>query len=1030
MVKRRNRKLETVIDTTLSTADRGVQYYRTPLSNSVGYPDGFASSIWPMGAGKRLNPPASGTVADTGFDWHNTGSSEGYDFGELNKLNYDSLIELYGPVENSCGNSPSGSYLDASTPIPSDLNSPQPPYTASGITISDEQDPNCPGLTYQVAIHSASRCDNKWGKVYEGAYFDTGSHRILPESTCGHYEFSLSGSDLPLIGGQYSFDGYWGTRVSLWPVSGSFSGTNQYSSSNSMFVGIDNGTKYGQGKQTPACYTVEFGFSLSSNAIGWAQYDGYSVQVSGTNTDFGIGWIKQPPFVSPAGILDVLNQRWRIKRTYNPPPISGALCPWEILFQVSQGGGCWNTFYSSSLDSLSEFNPDMSLNDLTQMLSQSYYLCVDWAGHCDHAPANYVSLGTSSISSGSLTVMSHSGGRSEYSQNPTASVSWLYPAGFITNDQPKGGIVAPYGDGQNADAGYKGNSYKDYGLLYETPYWRGEWSPVLEEAGAWDPRFGGGVGTRWPFYNSYEDYAVDIRCMAKDYTILPEFKISNLIEYYAEHGFRWAGPDQPTDFLSLDGGDITSSAEQSGKRGLNINFFKEYSNSDFMSDFDLLVYQHVEQPAANALPPIAQPASMSMTCNVIKKLLPYEGFYPMTRTTQLATLFDKALDYKIGTDYNLQLYHYDNTRGCWSEGLSSADYYLHPEWNGIRKQGMLTPFFAPGILYNSLKSGLGVAWTVVTGSSLLDTYFMFNTAKVTGSDCAIGSPIVSQSQKPGNCPEEFLNTVVYNDPAYARKIPFESLYTLEGIPTLNPVASLPDDGAFHINYPETLMGYFTGSGVCTASADIITQNQNFRLLAKNTNTNQQQLYLMAMNNFLASSVSIFLSQGERNTVVTDLTRGNLTSFPSMTVKEISDGLNNAGFVENRTYFMDVELQASPWDASVLMVAAHDNGLTPSSFYKNDYAARNINPVYFDVLFTASFGCPPASSPTADDGNPNPQKAYELYNISSEETSQHLPLGGYIYNLELHLTEDILVPLHANGKVIGIGLPLPKAHIIT
>ena len=70
MVKRRNRKLNTI------TADNvsGAYYYQTTQSNSFGYTDGFASSIWSMG---------------TNVDFHNTGGAgTGGDFGELNKLNW------------------------------------------------------------------------------------------------------------------------------------------------------------------------------------------------------------------------------------------------------------------------------------------------------------------------------------------------------------------------------------------------------------------------------------------------------------------------------------------------------------------------------------------------------------------------------------------------------------------------------------------------------------------------------------------------------------------------------------------------------------------------------------------------------------------------------------------------------------------------------------------------------------------------------------------------------------------------------
>lgn len=70
--------------------------------------------------------------------------------------------------------------------------------------------------------------------------------------------------------------------------------------------------------------------------------------------------------------------------------------------------------------------------------------------------------------------------------------------------------------------------------------------------------------------------------------------------------------------------------------------------------------------------------------NVVKKLLPYEGFYPQDRTVQLANLFVE----KISPDiiYNEK---------------------VHKEQ---AVQAALQHFFAPGILYNSIKAGMACDW--------------------------------------------------------------------------------------------------------------------------------------------------------------------------------------------------------------------------------------------------------------------------------------------------------------------------------
>ena len=73
---------------------------------------------------------------------------------------------------------------------------------------------------------------------------------------------------------------------------------------------------------------------------------------------------------------------------------------------------------------------------------------------------------------------------------------------------------------------------------------------------------------RKPSYNSYDEYAQDIRVMGKDYSIMPEFRMSSMMSKdnpYATH----------TDFLELPGGKITSSVSADG--ALNLDFIREYS---------------------------------------------------------------------------------------------------------------------------------------------------------------------------------------------------------------------------------------------------------------------------------------------------------------------------------------------------------------------------------------------------------------------------------------------------------------------
>ena len=83
--------------------------------------------------------------------------------------------------------------------------------------------------------------------------------------------------------------------------------------------------------------------------------------------------------------------------------------------------------------------------------------------------------------------------------------------------------------------------------------------------------------------------------------------------------------------------------------------------------------------------------------DAIKKLLPYDGFYPQDRTVQIAKLFVEKLE---GVDSLV--------------GYSRHEDVIHREQS---IQALLQHFFAPGILYNTIKSGIACDWACYTNDS-------------------------------------------------------------------------------------------------------------------------------------------------------------------------------------------------------------------------------------------------------------------------------------------------------------------------
>ena len=97
---------------------------------------------------------------------------------------------------------------------------------------------------------------------------------------------------------------------------------------------------------------------------------------------------------------------------------------------------------------------------------------------------------------------------------------------------------------------------------------------------------------------------------------------------------------------------------------------------------------------------VLAPHVLRLKCKAIKKFVPYNGFYPAERTTELVKQFmDSYGD------------HVSFIRGT-DTGLNAFEQYT---------RNFIKPLFAPGLLYNTIKSGLAVDYPIMTGSFLRKT---------------------------------------------------------------------------------------------------------------------------------------------------------------------------------------------------------------------------------------------------------------------------------------------------------------------
>ncbi len=214
-----------------------------------------------------------------------------------------------------------------------------------------------------------------------------------------------------------------------------------------------------------------------------------------------------------------------------------------------------------------------------------------------------------------------------------------------------------------------------------------------------------------PFYDNYGSYAAEMRLTSKDYTVVPEFRISQHVDKFLLKGdTEFDDTDNP--LLEITGGHVDKSNSSLD------DFYQTYSTTDFLKMFDVIQEEHDD---------FVNPISLKLKCKGVKKFLPYKGFYPADRTVEISEQF-----------YN-----------SYGEYLTVSSSY-DPANSNYAVQNLLTPLFSPGILFNSIKSGVACDYPIMTGS--------FATSSV--ADGSTGHPISG--------------SYTIND-QFHKRIPFEAL---------------------------------------------------------------------------------------------------------------------------------------------------------------------------------------------------------------------------------------------------------------
>ena len=189
-----------------------------------------------------------------------------------------------------------------------------------------------------------------------------------------------------------------------------------------------------------------------------------------------------------------------------------------------------------------------------------------------------------------------------------------------------------------------------------------------------------------PWFDEYGDFREDLQLVARDYAIIPEFRISEHISDYVKGGtfnkFKF-------DTFEIPGTTISSSQQ---------NFYKDYSNSDFLREFASIK----DKSGLNA-------KEIMLTCKAAVRFNPYKGFYPAQRTVDLVSQFSSSFAAGFAASF-----------ASGSDEIVNSDELIKNYGGAIRP--LVQPLFAPGILYNSIKSGIAVDYPIVNNKKKISKF--------------------------------------------------------------------------------------------------------------------------------------------------------------------------------------------------------------------------------------------------------------------------------------------------------------------
>jgi hypothetical protein len=383
-----------------------------------------------------------------------------------------------------------------------------------------------------------------------------------------------------------------------------------------------------------------------------------------------------------------------------------------------------------------------------------------------------------------------------------------------------------------------------------------------------------GIITKKPTFNSYDEYLRDLKPNNKQYSIVPEYKISDYASYYIkEKNGNFYSP-LTSSYLSIDG-----TALENNFNDINSTLNKSNVLNNFLLE---------DITASNN--------KINFTVSGIKKMLPYNGFYPSERIKDLSSKFiNSFLD--LNKDFT----------SIYRDVTVTADYNTS---NGTPlDQQILTliqPLFAPGVLLNTVKSSIAVDWpTFITNSVAYNSNLKPSFYKNSGSISTNHTATFFIDKEP-NYRFQFESLLEF-DTAIPKELQTTSsnLYYLD--PTYYSTDVVTGSDRSYLRYPSYNM---SPSG---SLKSFTFNNADYKL---------------AMHNFLAEVPNFFL-------------KDNLSKFVSAPENKFQNA------VEGVTYYMDIVLER---DSAAHKEYVMDPYYEAAKLNRANYASGNILTLSPDSLY--------------------------------------------------------------------------------